>query len=209
MKEYDIYIFDFDGTLFDSLESLYPTFRYAFDAIGMHNISDEQIESFTHVSLTDTMDNMNVPQKDRPLFIEKICEALDIVEFMKLIKPFPEMLETVEELKRRGKKMAIVSNNDTGHIETVLELLNIPPLFDTVVGSDQVKRAKPYPDMLFEAFDRMGVADASRACYVGDSLQDGDTAVAAGIGSIIVDRHRLYEKVPGDKCYSLKEMLDY
>ena len=208
MKEYDIYLFDFDGTLFDSLESLYPTFRRAFDPIGIQ-VTDEEIEGFTHQSLFDTMKEKGVREDQYQEFIQNINDALDDEELMKLIKPFPEVLETLVVLRKRGKRLAIVSNNSSAHIAAVLRVLGIPNVFDTIVGSDMVKRAKPYPDMLFVAFDRMGVSDASRACYVGDSLQDGETAVAGGIGSIIVDRGHGYTKVPGDKAKLLSDILDY
>ena len=155
------------------------------------------------------MDIRHIPEKDRELFVDKIFEALDMVEFMKLVKPFPETLETVVELHKRGKRLAIVSNNDTNHIKAILDLLDFPNVFETIVGSDSGARSKPNPDMLFVAFDRMGVFDASRSCYVGDSEQDGDTAVAGGIGSIIVDRHDLHARVPGEKCRSLSEILNF
>ncbi len=208
MKEYDIYLFDFDGTLFDSLESLYPTFRRAFDPLGIE-VTDEQIEGFTHQSLLDTAIQMGVKDSEYQQFAIDIMDALDDVELMKLIKPYPETLEVLATLRKRGKRLAIVSNNATDHIATVLKVLGIPNVFDTIVGSDRVVRAKPYPDLLFTAFDDMGVKDASRACYVGDSLQDGDTAVAGGIGSIIVDRCHGYTKVPGDKVKDLMDILDY
>lgn len=208
MKEYDIYLFDFDGTLFDTLESMYPTFRRGFDPLGIQ-VSNEEIEHFTHQSLTDTMNEKGVPEKDRPKFIKDIIDALDDEELMASIKPFPETLELLVELKKRGKKVAIVSNNQTEHIKTVLRVLGIPNIFDSIVGSDRVKRAKPHPDLLFVAFDDMGISDASRACYVGDSLQDGETALAGGIGSIIVDRGHGYESVKGEKVKSLIEILDY
>ena len=209
MKEYDIYLFDFDGTLFDSLESLYPTFRYAFEAIGITDVTDEEIESFTHISLTEMVATSNIPVELRIPFVRKIHEALDMDEFLKLIKPFPETIATLEELKRRGKRLAIVSNNDSTHIRKTLDLLNVDIPFDAIVGSDMVQRSKPHPDVIFVAFDIMGVKDASRSVYVGDSIQDGETGLAAGIGSIIVDRRGIYEKVHGEKVDLLSDILDY
>ena len=209
MKEYDIYLFDFDGTLFDSLESLYPTFRYAFDAVGFHDVSDEEIESYTHISLDEMIENSYIPPELKPLFLQKILEALDFDEFLKLIKPFPEAIPTLKELQKRGKRLAIVSNNDSEHIRKTLELLNVDVPFDAIVGSDMVQRSKPHPDVIFVAFDIMGVKDASRAVYVGDSIQDGETGLAAGIGSIVVDRRGIYEKVRGEKVSSLSEILNY
>ncbi|MBQ4254785.1 MAG: HAD hydrolase-like protein, partial [Bacilli bacterium] len=76
MKEQEIYVFDFDGTLFDTLESLYPTFRYGFDAIGV-TVTDEEIEEFTHHSLQEAVIMKGLKEEDVPLFAQKIIEALD------------------------------------------------------------------------------------------------------------------------------------
>ncbi len=207
MKDYDIYLFDFDGTLFDTLESLYPTFRYGFDAIGI-KVTNEEIEEFTHHSLEETIVTMKVPEKDINLLMNKILEALDMDEFLKMIKPFPEVIEVLSELKKRGKRIAIMSNNNTAHILKTLRILNFPIEFDVVVGGDLSPRPKPYPDPIFVAFDKMGITDASRAVYVGDSLQDGETGRAAGIGSIVVDRWHRYEKVVGEKCFDLRALIE-
>ncbi|MCR5078345.1 MAG: HAD family hydrolase [Bacilli bacterium] len=207
MKDHDIYVFDFDGTLFDTLESLYPTFRYGFDAIGM-KVTDKEIEEFTHHSLEETIVMKGIPEKDIELFMNKILEALDIDEFLKMIKPFPEVVEVLAELKKRGKRIAIMSNNNTAHIHKTLRILEFPVEFDVVVGGDMSPRPKPYPDPLFVAFDKMGVSDASKAVYVGDSLQDGETARAAGIDGVVVDRWHRYEKVTGEKCYDLRALIE-
>lgn len=207
MKDYDVYLFDFDGTLCDTIDSLYPTFRYGFDAVGMHDITDAEIEEFTHHNLTEVMDEKNVKEEDRPLFIAKIVEALDNPEFIEMIKPFPETFEVLKELKSRGKRLGIVSNNTTHHIELTLKLLNFPDVFETIVGSERVAHAKPAPDCIYKAQEDMKIDHRFSTVYVGDSLQDGETGHKANVGSIVVDRHNRYEKVTGEKIFNLGDLL--
>ena len=81
MQKFQLYLFDFDGTLFDTLESLYPTFRYGFDAIGV-TVTDEEIEEFTHHSLQEAVKMKGLKKEDVPLFAQKIIEALDFDEYI-------------------------------------------------------------------------------------------------------------------------------
>ena len=53
MKNYDIYLFDFDGTTFDTKESLVPVFKSAFAAIGM-DCTPEQAHHYMHQNALQT-----------------------------------------------------------------------------------------------------------------------------------------------------------
>lgn len=207
MKDHGVYLFDFDGTLVDSLASLYPTFRYAFSAIGIEGLSDEEIEGFTHHNLTEVMEQKKMPSELRPLFVAKIIEALDLPKLIKLILPFPEVFSTLERLHEKGKRMAVVSNNTSQHIALTLRLLGFPDVFETIVGSERLAHAKPAPDGIFLALKKMKIDHRSAAVYVGDSLQDQETAKRAGIAAIIVDRQGRYQAVGGEKISSLGDLL--
>ena len=63
----------------------------------------------------------------------------------------------MEELKKRGKKLAIVSGNITNHIKLILELQGMEGLFDAIVGSDQLNKPKPEPDGILLACKKLGV----------------------------------------------------
>ena len=54
MKNYDIYLFDFDGTTFDTKESLVPVFKSAFAAIGM-DCTPEQAHHYMHQNVLQTL----------------------------------------------------------------------------------------------------------------------------------------------------------
>ena len=85
--------------------------------------------------------------------------------------------EVLAALAQRGVACAVVSNTPNPLAREVLAWAGLAP--EVVVGGNDVPRAKPAPDMMFEACARLGVA-ASEAWVVGDSRFDFDAARAAG-----------------------------
>jgi phosphoglycolate phosphatase len=98
-----------------------------------------------------------------------------------LMKGVREKLET---LKRNGLKLAIASNGKHAHIEESFTALGIRPLFDVIVGCDDVNVVKPSPDMINEVLKMTGVR-ASEAVIVGDSCDDMKMGRNAGVKACI------------------------
>lgn len=206
MKDYELYIFDFDGTLVDSETSLFPVFQAAFADIGRET-TPADVSKYIHISLQETMDMTHVPEDQRPIFMASITRHLDDPESIAMIRFFPDAREVVEELLRRGKKVAIGSNNVVKHMELVLEGLGGKELFMDIVGSDSVVHPKPAPDIVLKASADLGLPCGKRVAYIGDSLQDAVTGLAAGGDGILVDRNNAYPEFEGIKISSLKELL--
>ena len=104
MKEYDTYLLDFDGTLFDSKESLRPVFRQGFGKLGIE-VTDEECEVFMHHTLLQSAQMKNVPESRFRELLEAITIALDSEESLSLIKPFSDTVYLISELKRRKKRL--------------------------------------------------------------------------------------------------------
>ena len=106
--------------------------------------------------------------------------------------------ETLEQLKKHGLKLAITSNDIHRRIEESFRALRIAPLFDAMIGSDDVAEVKPSPDMIFEVLRKTG-CNPDEAVMVGDSISDmrmGRTAkVKACIGVLtgFTSREKLEE----------------
>ncbi len=207
MNHYDIYLFDFDGTLFDTKVALRKVYRDCFHAVGIDDITDEECSKFMHHSLLQTAEMRGVPKKDYPAFFEACIASLDEHETVKANLPFPETLEVLEQIVRQGKKIAAVSGNTSKHIRLVLETHGYQIPFQTVVGSDLYKHGKPAPDCLLLAMANMGINPADSVCYVGDSLQDMEAAKRAGIDSILIDRENEHPDYDGVRISSLEELL--
>ena len=119
-------------------------------------------------------------------------EAYQIVERHELenieeVSPVNGALELVQELKDRGKSLAILSSNTHRAIERALEHLGIREHFDIIVGKEDVVKHKPDPEGLILIKDRAGVS-GDETCYIGDRSTDMECAARAGACGLSIER---------------------
>lgn len=120
---------------------------------------------------------------------------------------FPDSLTTLEELRRRGRRLAIVSNWDR-RLPEILDRLGITARVDTVVVSAIEGIEKPAAGIFEAALERLGIA-AGAALHVGDSpREDYEGARAAGLAAALIDRDNMF--VGGDyhRISTLASVLD-
>lgn len=125
--------------------------------------------------------------------------------------------EVVEELRKRGYTLGIISNLiGTREIPEWLEAENFAPYFKAVVLSSVLGIRKPDPAIYLEAARRAGVEPA-RCAYIGDNLKRDVTGTrAAGFGMIIImiEPEKLTEEVITDEnrpdliIHQFRELLD-
>ena len=80
-------------------------------------------------------------------------------------------------------KIAVCTNKAEGLARELIDALGWSNRFDALVGGDTLPTRKPDPAMLFEAIARAG---GGKAAYVGDSITDTYTGIAANIPTIAV-----------------------
>jgi putative hydrolase of the HAD superfamily len=111
--------------------------------------------------------------------IEKGWERSDNFEL------YPDALPVLDELRRQGLKIGLVSNGARNLDEFIADhRLEV----DAAVGSRAHGRTKPHPTIFKAALERLGV-EAEEAAMVGDSREDDlEGARALGMTSFLIDR---------------------
>ena len=108
---------------------------------------------------------------------------------------FPDVEACLRGLKRRGFRLAVVSNWDAT-LENLFRGMSLLPYFDEIVSSAVVGCRKPGKAIFDIALERMG-ACPSEVVHVGDLPEaDGDGATGAGIRPIIIDRKGSLDACP-------------
>ena len=87
------------------------------------------------------------------------------------VYPLPGALPLLEYLTRTGIPWAVATSGNLDVARANLELLGVEPQAVPVITRDDVKRAKPDPDLFLAAADRLHV-DVASAAIIGDSIWD-------------------------------------
>ncbi len=204
--QFDAFLFDFDGTIFDTHASLVGTYRRGFEAIGLP-CTPEDVAREMHYALVQTCAHYNLSEEESNTLIQTIRANTDNPEFLALVKIFPETVEVIRSLKEKGKRVAIMSGNGEPHIRGLLQKFGVESLFEFVVGRSPDRRPKPSGDPVEAAMAYWPDINRDKVVYVGDSLQDPETAHNGGIHAILIDRKGEFPAYEGEKITDLRELL--
>lgn len=97
---------------------------------------------------------------------------------------YAQCREMLQELRKRGHKVGVASNNTLRLIQGVLEGGELQ--VDAIRGRDTVKRPKPHPDMIFGIMDELK-AGREDVVFVGDSFTDEGAGKAAEVHTLIFE----------------------
>lgn len=187
MSNYQTFIFDLDGTLLDTLRDLAGSVNHALRQFGMPEHSLDDIRRFVGNGVRRLMERA-VPQgADHPQF-EEVFAAFRrhyMEHSLDTTRPYDGIADTLRQLKRRGCRMAVVSNK---MMAATRELVgHFFPEIEVAIGEHEAEgiRKKPAPDTVYEALRQLGVGKEG-AVYVGDSDVDLATARNSGLPCISV-----------------------
>lgn len=215
MSKYNTIIWDMDGTLLNTLDDLADSVNTALAEFGQPLRTRSEIRSFIGNGVMRLVE-LSVPGgKKHPQFEEifSFFKSFYDHNYTNKTKPYAGLDKVLPELKKRGYRMAIVSNK----VDSALKKLADQYFFDTIniaIGDSEGFRRKPYPDKVFEALRRLS-ATPDQTVYIGDTEVDIATAENAGIDCICVswgyrDRQELLcsgAKVIVDTPEELAELL--
>lgn len=186
MKEFDTYIFDLDGTLLSTLNDLAASTNYALRWARMPERTIEEIRMFVGNGVKLLMERAIPNGINNPKFEETYAKFREhyLEHNLDTTSPYDGIPELLRELKRRGKKLAIVSNKFYAATQDLAKHF-FPDTIEVAIGERETIRKKPAPDTVLEALRQLGASKES-AVYIGDSDVDIMTAKNCGLPCISV-----------------------
>lgn len=186
MKEFDTYIFDLDGTLLSTLNDLATSTNYALRWAGMPERTTEEIRMFVGNGVKLLMERAIPNGINNPKFEETYAKFREhyLEHNLDTTSPYEGIPALLRELKRRGKKLAIVSNKFYAATQDLAKHF-FPDTIEVAIGERETIRKKPAPDTVLEALRQLG-ASKEGAVYIGDSDVDIMTAKNCGLPCISV-----------------------
>lgn len=172
--KYRLVIFDFDGTLADSLPFLLSVVNKLAERHAFRPIDLDAVPAFRHYSAREMMRHLKLPAWKLPLVAQS---------FMTLMQQNPQAtplfanVDTVlQQLAQAQLRLALVSSNARHNVELILGATNIGLFGHLECGMSIFGKASRIRKIL-----RLTGTPASQAVYIGDQITDLEAARQEGV----------------------------
>lgn len=186
MKEYNTYVFDLDGTLLNTIVDLAASTNYALRTHGMPEHSVDDVRRFVGNGVKLLMERAIPGGLSNPDFEATYADFRKhyLEHSLDTTQPYPGIMDLLAELRRRGKRIAVVSNKFYAATRELCAHF-FGDYVEVAIGEREDIRKKPAPDTVIEALRQLGVTKEG-AVYIGDSDVDVATARNSGLPCISV-----------------------
>ena len=173
-------IFDFDGTLFDSMH-VWKGIRYKFfEHLGL-KFTAEDTELFKGLFLTESIPLAIERYKLNMTYDEMMNKLFDYIKELYMVDAVPknDIIEFLEKLKAKGVKMGIATATGESALIALLEKFNMLHYFSAIYSTFTVGAAKTEPKVYDVVLDAIGT-DKETTWVFEDALYAATTAKANG-----------------------------
>jgi HAD superfamily hydrolase (TIGR01549 family) len=173
---YQFVAFDVDGTLIDTEAAILAALQQMLREETGWEYAPEELHFALGIPTVVSLARLGFTD------IERAVQAWDrsAARFSHLIRVFPGVVETLQQLQTLGVTMGIVTSRTRAEIAAEVAPLGILQYFAHVISADDTERHKPNPDPVQEFLARAG-ARPEEALYVGDTRYDSQCAAGAGV----------------------------
>ncbi|MCL4361639.1 HAD hydrolase-like protein [Candidatus Dependentiae bacterium] len=209
-----ILIFDFDGTIADTMKVVLETINEITTFYRIKKITAEDVPKLRHSDIRKLLKQINLPIYKWPFFIYSIRKEIEKdIDKVSLFDGIKELLIT---LKKNGFILAIITNNSKTIVDKFLTINEIN-FFDYIDGGNFFSYLFGKNHLIDKFLKKHGV-DSQNAIYIGDEVSDIEAARKSNVKIISVCwGYEKYEKLiqhnpdhlaknPEDVLKILKEM---
>jgi phosphoglycolate phosphatase len=200
-RDYDLLIFDWDGTLMDSEAKIVRCFELAAADANVNYPGHDAVRNIIGLGLAEAMEAL-YPEEE-PVLHKAVVESYRehfLFRDQTEMPLFPGVPEGLSALADSGYRLAVATGKARRGLERVLKDSPLEHLFHVTRCADET-RSKPHPLMIEEIIDETG-ADHNRTIMVGDSVFDLEMARNAGVDSLAVS----YGVQPCERLASYKPL---
>ena len=180
MSKTKIIILDFDGTLGGTAAVIIRTMHATIEELGLPSRTDEECAAMIGLRLVE-IPPVLFPgcDVDGELYAQTYRRLFHIYNVEGAVELYPNVPETLAELKKRGMILTIASSRSNASLMDYVESLNLGSIITYILGADDVKDGKPHPEAVNKTLEHFGFKP-EEAIVVGDTVFDIQMGANAG-----------------------------
>ncbi len=168
-------LFDFDGTLINTNDLIFDSYRYAFkEVLGREISMDEILKLYGRPLYISLMEYGEIGERLYKIYREYNEARHDLV-----VKAFDGAVEGVKRIIEKGYLVGVVTSKRLELVNRGLKIMGLENTFDFIVTPADTSKVKPEPEPILCGCEKLGVLP-EETIYVGDSEFDLLAGRAAG-----------------------------
>lgn len=204
--KYRLALFDFDGTLADTLPWIRSVFNEVAEEHGFRRVETHEYEHFRDLDGRTLLRELGLPLWKLPRVINSMRRRM--ARHTAAFSLFPGMSEALQCLAGNGVQLGIVSSNSRENVERVLGAIDSKRIAHFACGVSMFGKASKLREVL-----RRGKVSPKEAIYIGDEIRDAEAAVRLGIafGAATWGQHsakRLRARNPAEIFATVPEIVE-
>jgi len=172
---YHALIFDFDGTIADTMDEGLKIYNQMADKHGLRPIDDDEIHHLRHMKLNDVLDHLGIPRLLVPkLFFRGTQMLKSRISSLPLIEGMADVLPS---LRNQTEHLGILTSNSVDNAQLFLKSHGIDHLFSFISSTSKLTGKAKY----LRAIQRKYDLNAGEMIYIGDEIRDIKAAKKSGV----------------------------
>ncbi len=173
--KYSSLIFDFDGTIADTLAEAAAVYNILAQEHGYRPVSTEEIPALRHCSLKQLTKELGISKLRLPFILNKGRKLFrNNIDQLKLIDG---MRDVLQDLRKDSQHFGILTSNSTENVELFLENHGIRDLFTFISSTTKLSGKAKHLNSIARTFSM----DKRSMLYIGDEIRDIKASHKAGI----------------------------
>jgi HAD superfamily hydrolase (TIGR01509 family) len=173
-------LFDFDGTIADSLLVLIKAFNRLAPEFGCPQVSLAQIPEIKNLSSREGLQKLAIPSWQMPFFLYRLRREVSRLALE--LQPIEGMPAVLIELHQRGHRLGIVTSNARSTVINFLDRQQLIQPFELIYAGQLLLGKARTLKRLVKRYQM----DPKQVIYVGDETRDVEAARQAGLTMIAV-----------------------